>query len=64
MRWMINAQLLIPTVSVLVRCVSCPLPPFPFAQAFVEELINIGELKWLQEWSYSTDKKGLLTKVT
>ncbi|CAM9747614.1 unnamed protein product [Pylaiella littoralis] len=32
-------------------------------QAFVDELVNIGELKWLKEWNDSTDKKGLLAKV-
>lgn len=41
-----------------------PIPPPPHAQAFVDELVNIGELKWLVEWNDATDKKGLLTKVT
>ncbi|CAN0326469.1 unnamed protein product [Ectocarpus sp. 6 AP-2014] len=32
-------------------------------QAFVNELVTVGEFKWLAEWDNSTDKKGLLAKV-
>lgn len=39
-----------------------PLPPSP-SQAFVNELVTVGEFKWLAEWDNSTDKKGLLAKV-
>eukprot|EP00752_Nemacystus_decipiens_P003497 g3229.t1 len=32
-------------------------------QAFVDEVVNVGELRWLEEWRDSKDKKALLTKV-
>ncbi|CAM9747685.1 unnamed protein product [Pylaiella littoralis] len=32
-------------------------------QAFVDEVVNIGELRWLEEWKDSKDKLGLLAKV-
>lgn len=39
--------------------------PFPCfnPQAFVDEVVNVGELRWLEEWKESRDKKALLTKV-
>ncbi|CAM9248584.1 unnamed protein product, partial [Laminaria digitata] len=32
-------------------------------QAFVEEMINLGKMKWLEELASSKDKKGLIAKV-
>eukprot|EP00903_Cladosiphon_okamuranus_P014136 g13137.t1 len=32
-------------------------------QAFVDEVVNVGELRWLEQWKESADKKALLTKV-
>ena len=34
------------------------------AQAFVDEMINLGKMKWLEELGSSNDKKGLIAKVT
>ena len=34
------------------------------AQAFVDEMINLGKMKWLEELSSSNNKKGLIAKVT
>lgn len=38
-------------------------PPCPITQAFVGEVVNVGELRWLEEWKNSKDKKALLTTV-
>ena len=32
-------------------------------QAFVDEVVNVGELRWLEEWKDSKDRKALLAKV-
>lgn len=33
-------------------------------KAFVDEVVNVGELRWLEEWKGSKDKKALLAKVS
>lgn len=51
-------QVTIEDVPRLPRCI--PATP---SQAFVDEVVNIGELRWLEEWKDSKDKLGLLAKV-
>lgn len=33
------------------------------AQGFVDEMVEIGQVKWLKDFYTSKDKKGIITKV-
>lgn len=60
-------------LSMVIRLSQAPIeyvPPSPLlippparAQGFVDELVEIGAVAWLEEFYTTSDKKGLITKV-